>query len=503
VRFAGLQRAATRLAHGIKELAVSSALARLVGGLKREQHDYRASLDVFPALNVAKLAADLKVGQLGAQRGAKEEPSDSPVLDDVESLVVERIEAEKNSAHGILLDELHLYKERLSGLDFEGRFATIRQAAPAAVSEFRAEAAQGRDELHSLRRHLRDVEVERDDFRRRHKLKRTARWAAGGNLTLKVGVLLCLFVFEVFLNGFFLAKGSELGYVGGAAEALVFALLNIGVAFLAGAIGVRELNHRNWLRKLFGLIALLAYIAIAIVLNLTLAHYREAAGALVSDAGQEVLTRLRTDPLGITDVKSWLFFSIGMLCSLVAFGDSYLLFDPYPGYGLLEKRRAGAYDAYIARKNDLIERLLEIRDEAIEILEEANRDLSVRRGEYDAIMESRTRLMRLFEAHQSHLDRTANALLSTYREANKRSRQTPPPQRFAMPYVLDKISTEHEQVSPAAREDLRLSIKESQDVLVEQVHAIHAEFERAFASYREIDDMIEEHPVARSDAKAA
>ena len=504
MRFTGLQRAATRLAHGIKELAVSSALARLVGGLKREQHDYRASLDVFPALNVAKLAADLKVGQLGAQRGAKEEPSsNSAVLDDVESLIVERIEAEKNSAHGILLDELHLYKERLSGLDFEGRFATIRQAAPAAVSEFRAEAAQGRDELHSLRRHLRDVEVERDDFRRRHKLRRTARWAAGGNLTLKVGVLLCLFVFEVFLNGFFLAKGSELGYVGGAAEALVFALLNIGVAFLAGAIGVRELNHRNWLRKLFGLVALLAYICIALVLNLTLAHYREAAGALVSDAGQEVLTRLRTDPLGIADVKSWLFFGIGLLCSLVAFGDSYLLFDPYPGYGLLEKRRAGAYEAYIARKNDLIERLLAIRDEAIEILEEANRDLSVRRGEYDAIMESRTRLMRLFEAHQSHLDRTANALLSTYREADKRSRSTPPPPRFAMPYVLEKISTEHEQVPPAAREDLRLSIKELQDVLVEQVHAIHAEFERAFASYREIDDMIEEHPVARSDAKAA
>ena len=72
-----------------------------------------------------------------------------------------------------------------------------------------------------------------------------------------------------------------------------------------------------------------------------------------------------------------------------------------------------------------------------------------------------------------------------------------------MPYVLEKISTVHDEAPPAAREDLRLSIKELQDVLVEQVHAIHAEFERAFASYREIDDMIEEHPVARSDAKAA
>jgi hypothetical protein len=489
---------------GTTELAVSSALARLVGGLKREQHDYRASLEVFPALNIGKLAADLAVGRLGAERGAEEAPvSDSAVLDDVEGRIVERVEAEKNSAHGVFLDELHLYKERLSGLDFEGRFATIRQAAPAAVSEFRAEAAQGRDELHSLRRHLRDVEAERDDFRRRHRLTRAARWAAGGNLTLKIGILLSLFVFEVFLNGFFLAKGSELGYVGGAAEALTFALLNIGVSFLAGAVGVRELNHRNYMRKVFGLLALICYLAIAVGLNLTLAHYREAAGSFVSDAGQEVLVRLRTAPLGITDVKSWLFFSIGMLCSLIAFGDSYLIFDPYPGYGMLEKRRAAAYEAYIQRKNELIAALLAIRDQAIEILEEANRDLSVRRSEYDAILESRTRLVRLFEAHQTHLDRTANALLSTYREANQRSRKTPPPPRFAVPYALEKISTEHELLPISARDDLRRSIAESQAVLVDQVRAIHDEFERAFASYREIDDLVEEPSIARSNAKAA
>jgi hypothetical protein len=496
--------AAARLSMGTTEVAVSSALARLVGGLKREQHDYRASLEVFPALNIGKLAADLAVGRLGAERGAEEAPvSDSVVLDDVEGRIVERVEAEKNSAHGVFLDELHLYKERLSGLDFEGRFATIRQAAPAAVSEFRAEAAQGRDELHSLRRHLRDVEAERDDFRRRHRLTRAARWAAGGNLTLKIGILLSLFVFEVFLNGFFLAKGSELGYVGGAAEALTFALLNIGVSFLAGAVGVRELNHRNYMRKVFGLLSLICYLAIAVGLNLTLAHYREAAGSFVSDAGQEVLVRLRTAPLGITDVKSWLFFSIGMLCSLIAFGDSYLIFDPYPGYGMLEKRRAAAYDAYIQRKNELIAALLAIRDQAIEILEEANRDLSVRRSEYDAILESRTRLVRLFEAHQAHLGRTANALLSTYREANQRSRKTRPPPRFAVPYALEKISTEHELLPISARDDLRHSIAESQAVLVDQVRAIHDEFERAFATYREIDDLVEEPTIARSNAKAA
>ena len=55
----------------------------------------------------------------------------------------------------------------------------------------------------------------------------------------------------------------------------------------------------------------------------------------------------------------------------------------------------------------------------------------------------------------------------------------------------------------SAREDLRRSIAESQAMLIGQVQAIHAEFEKAFASYREIDELVEEKPVARTNAKAA
>jgi len=446
----------------------------------------------------------MALAAVAAERGARDEPaSDSVACDDVENRIIERIEAEKHSAHGLLLDELRTYQERLTGLDFEGRFGTIRQAAPAAVSEFRAEAAQGRDELHSLRRHLRDLEMERDEFRRRHRLKRTAHWASGGSLTVKVGILLVLFVFEVFLNGFFLAKGSELGYLGGAAEAFTFALLNVGVSFLIAAAGVRELNHRNLLRKLFGLISLLCYLALAIGLNLALAHYREVSGSLVADAGREVLLRLQTNPLGITDVKSWLFFALGILCSLIAFADAFLIFDPYPGYAPLEKRRAAAHDAYIRQKNDLIAKLLDIRDDAIEILEEANRDLSIRRSEHDAILEGRARLVRLFAAHQTHLERAMNALLAVYREANKRQRKTSPPARFSAPFTLDKYPIEQGLLETSAREDLRRSIAESQSVLLAQVQSIHAEFERAFASYLEIDELVEEKAVVSADAKAA
>ena len=96
-----------------------------------------------------------------------------------------------------------------------------------------------------------------------------------------------------------------------------------------------------------------------------------------------------------------------------------------------------------------------------------------------------------------------NVLLSVYREANKGLRKTPPPQRFSMFYVLEKLPVEQDWLETSARDDLRRSIAESQGVLVGQIEAIHAEFEQAFASYREIDNFVEEKAVVAANAKAA
>jgi hypothetical protein len=112
-------------------------------------------------------------------------------------------------------------------------------------------------------------------------------------------------------------------------------------------------------------------------------------------------------------------------------------------------------------------------------------------------------MVRLFSAHQSHLDRAVNVLLSVYREANKGPRRTAPPRRFAVSYALEKFPIEQDLLETSARDDLRRSIAESQGVLVGQIQAIHAEFERAFASYREIDNFVEEKTVVAANAKAA
>jgi hypothetical protein len=121
----------------------------------------------------------------------------------------------------------------------------------------------------------------------------------------------------------------------------------------------------------------------------------------------------------------------------------------------------------------------------------ANRDLSLRRGEYDAIMENRERLNQLFSAYQEHLERTANTLLTMYRDANARVRPDGEvPERFRKRYEMVRVPLPAIQGRNAAQEDLMKSIADAQKILEQQVAAIHAEFEAALVTYKQIDDMV-------------
>jgi hypothetical protein len=404
--------------------------------------------------------------------------------------VIERVEAEKRSALGVLLDWLRVYAERLTGLDFEGRFGLIEQAAPEAISSLRAEAAQGRDELHRLRRELVELERERDTFRAMHALSRTARPLSGANKAVKIGILAVIVVIEVFINGNFLAKSNELGLLGGIVEAFSFACLNVLVSFFLGLVGARQLNHRRYTRKVIGVLSMLSYIVLITALNLALAHYREVSTTITTDAGHQVMERIVAAPFMLSDLKSWLFFMIGVVFSAIAFGDGVLFADPYPGYGLIEQRLKAAHESYSSRKSALIERLEGIRDDASEALQEARRDLSVRRSEHDAILESRARMVSLLDEHQAQLERAANALLSKYREANRAARSTAAPRRFGQAYKLSRYKPEQELTRTSAREDLRRQIEDNQALLARQVETVQHEFGKAVAGYHQIDDLI-------------
>lgn len=484
-------------------MARASAIERLTAGIRRV-HETAPPARVIPEIDEAALAAGLELEGRGAERGARGEPgSGTTVPDRVEAEVRERVEAARRRADEACAAEGRTYEERLAALDFEGRFAVIGQAAPAAVGEFAAEAARGRDELHALRRSLRDAEAERDAFRKAHGISRPARRPSPGGKALKIGLVACLLVAEVAMNGAFLARGNEMGLAGGAVEATAFAALNVGVAFLAGLHAARLMAHRNPGLKLAGALACLAALAFALTINLALAHYREAAAPGAAEASRAVVARLAEAPLGLSDLKSWLLFGIGLLFAVVAFADALSLDDPYPGYGGVEARLAQAHEAYIDRKAELVERLTDIRDDAMDALNEAGRDLAVRRSEHDAILDARSRLARAHAGHLDALESAGQRLVNRYREANAGARTSPPPPWFEEPFRIARADPLPSGGEAAAREDLRRSIAAAQAVLDRNVAAVHAAYDEAARGYRQIDDIVPEAPHGQAQAIAA
>ena len=472
-----------------------SAIARIRALLRQPTHHYRPATTIFLDLNVDRIADEMQLAARGTERGAQNRPtSDAQTLDDVEHQIVERIEAHKQDSHTIYLDHLHTYDERVTALSFEERFATIQQAAPEAVGDFRAEATVGRDELFVLRRRLNESEIERERFRARHRIERPARLASPGKIILKVGVLAVLFITEVVINGSFLAKANVGGLLGGAAQAVTFAALNILASFFWGMVLIRLINRRNFFLKLIGLLSFLAYLAFAIALNLTLSHLREIppAVAVSGDVGEVVLHRLLTAPYALIDINSWVFFSIGLIFSLIAMADGLMFFDPYMGYAGLERRWVEATKQFASARSELIERLRDIREDATEVMNEAARDLSVRRSEYDSLLQGRGRLAQRFSQHQNQIEQAGRALLEIYREANRRARATPAPDYFAKAYAMDRIVYSGGDPDPSARENLRKMIADTQELLTGQIKAIHEAFDSAVRTYREIDELLPE-----------
>jgi uncharacterized protein YukE len=241
-------------------------------------------------------------------------------------------------------------------------------------------------------------------------------------------------------------------------------------------------------------VSFLAYLAFAVALNLTLSHLREIppAVSLNDTMGEVVLHRLLTAPLALTDINSWVLFTIGFIFSLIAMVDGLLFFDPYMGYSGLERRWIEASRQFADARSELIERLRDIREDATDAMNEAARDLSVRRSEYDALLQGRARLAQRFEHHQSQIEQTCRALLEIYREANRGTRSTPAPDYFSKTYAMARISYAGGEPNPSARETLRQMISDTQALLNQQIKAIHEAFDSAVRTYREIDELLPE-----------
>ena len=474
----------------------NSAISKLIEAFKTPQHDYKPNTEIFGQFDADKVAKELNLEKLGAEKGAKDQPStDSQIPDEIESQIQERIEAAKSTANESAENQLLTYNERISNLDFEGHFSELRQAGPVVISDIQAQIQRGLNQMNTRRRKLLDVEKEYSYFRKHNGLEyRTAKLTTPSGTFLRVLIILIMIVSETYFNGTYLAKGSAQGLIGGVFEAASFALLNIGFSIILTLFVIKQVVRRGVLWKLVGLSGIAAWSVTVIVINLGLAHYREVAATFAEGAGADILVRIIQNPLGLVELESWMLFAIGMLFATVTLVDIITFSDSHPGYTKRQIRWDEEQEEYKDEFDSLIQELDDIKEDYNENLKAIGNALTTRQRELDNILSGRNRLTSLYSAHHEQLQRAANSLFSYYFEANRAKRTKPVPDRFNKRYIVAKMElSSGKSFQPREAQKVKNRISEAKQILDEQIQYVLDEYAKGIRQYRNLDILNKEY----------
>ena len=477
----------------------NSALTKLIEVFKTPQHDLKLNTEIFGQFDADKVAKELNLEKIGAEKGEKNQPSsETQIPDEIETQIQERIEAAKATANESAENQIHSYNERISNLDFEGHFSELRQSGPIAISDIDAQIQRGLNEMNTRRRKLLDVEKEFEHFRKTNGLEfRTAKVTSSAEAFLRILIILIMIVVETYFNGTYLAKGSSQGLIGGIFEAATFALLNIGFSIILTNYVIRQIVRPNILWKILGVLGVSVWLALVSVINLFLAHYREVASVISDDlfgTSQDVLGKIIANPLGLQELESWMLFAIGLLFAFITLVDILTFSDIFPGYTKRQQKWDDEQEEYKAEFEEATAALDEIKDDYRDQLKQIGDALSSRQKELDTIQSGRNRLASLYSAHHEHLQRAANSLFSYYYEANKAKRTTPVPQRFNNRYIVAKMElTTNKSFQPREAEKIKERITEAKKILDAQIQDVLDKHADGIMQYRNLDKLNKEY----------
>jgi hypothetical protein len=466
------------------------AIAKIKAILEQRPNQYIPSLMEFKELDLNFLSNQLNLGEKAKSRGQNNQPdSESTELDSIETEIITTIEGEKNHNYSTLLDGIQAYGNRITALSLDNITFEIKSAAENAISEFEAEARDGINQLENDTRQVQELHQERNNFRKTNGLNRTARYPE--SRLFHTSIILFLFLIESILNANFLAVGLENGILGGFIEALAISTINIFVSLGAGVFLYPQVNHKHLKWKIFGWISILIYLAIMILFNLLVAHYRLALASNQPElASTLALQSLINNPTDLHEFHSWLMISIGCIFSITASIDGFKMNDPYPGYSNLDRRYKSALNDYSSHHADIIDNLREIKDDSISNIHQSKNILSERRTDFDNILVNRQSLINAFEQRILYLQDCARHLINIYRDANIASRSTKPPLYFNQKYI---IQSPRRIETPAyyfdSQKKLEINVDEiysKLDLIIKKMHAEFSEIQKRFPLLNEL-----------------
>lgn len=393
----------------------------------------RAAAKPPQGMNASALDKKLGLRKRARDDAARNLPRhDAEDLSDAEKAVIDAVAGERARVDQARNDAKADAERRLRALapapqDFAGpaldaRLA-LRQASGRLAhewSEAAAYAAQAREEL--------------DAFKRAHGLRRAAVYPR--STLLQSGLLFCAAVFEALFSAALFAEDDERGLLGGAITAIGLSGANVTLGFLAGFLGLRYLQHHQIHMKAMGAVAFAFVGALALMLNLFAADWRDQLAALSgrqldmgSDAGFHIWSLLQLDSpqaiiLLMLGAGVWVFSAL----------KGYSGFDdPYPDFGKMDRAAKAASEALSDFRADArlgLEAPINAAKEALAArIEKMRAEFQAMSKAFDAAALK----MEALDAHARALDDAAASAVHLYRQENTAARTSPAPVYFSTP----------------------------------------------------------------------
>ena len=129
----------------------------------------------------------------------------------------------------------------------------------------------------------------------------------------------------------------------------------------------------------------------------------------------------------------------------------------------------------------------------IEALHHRLGEIERRRAEYRAILDARQRLEGSFWQYLTYLEQCANDLLTTYREANRRARTTPPPLHFSQCWDMSRpVYPQVGQEGYTGDHALEAEIGQIFGDLATKRQTVQEDYAAAVRCYQRIDELTPE-----------
>lgn len=289
-----------------------------------------------------------------------------------------------------------------------------------------------------------------------------------------------------------LGQGLVQGLSAGIAYAMAFSFVNIVLGFFAGHFGFRRTHHVRRGAKLTGWLIILACAATAFIFNMGVGHFRDGLTSGDWEHARTIaMNAIRTHPFILASLESYALWGLGMLVSLLVALDVFALDDPYPGYGHITRHYKKCVQDLTDAKDDIREEMQGWRDEAVEKMKISRARASRWRTDYGVVLAGVAALQQAYAVHMTHLETCGNRLLEYYRGENTRSRTTPAPAHFAVPFKFENVEAPIVTMPKVLNEDtVDSQVKDATSELETAVTLLNEKYQEHMARFASITQVL-------------